>query len=296
MASNIIIIKKYLKMKIYNVITLLLILILSMNQEMQSQETIKLMTYNIKLDYPKEGENSWMERKDFMIGQIKFYEPDIFGIQEGMPNQMKDMDGMLANYSFVGVGRDDGKDEGEYSAIFYNKNKYSIIESATFWLSQTPDKVSMGWDAVCNRVCTYALFEDTVTKTKFWVFNTHFDHVGKVARYESSQLIIKKIKELNTENYPVALMGDFNLEEDNESIQFILKYLQDSKAVSKSGAFGPSGTFNAFEFHKPVTRRIDYIFVNESVTVNKYAVLSDSRDCKYPSDHLPVYVEVMLAN
>ena len=296
MASNIIIIKKYLKMRIYNVITLLLILILSMNQEMQSQETIKLMTYNIKLDYPKEGENSWMERKDFMIGQIKFYEPDIFGIQEGMPNQMKDMDGMLANYSFVGVGRDDGKDEGEYSAIFYNKNKYSIIESATFWLSQTPDKVSMGWDAVCNRVCTYALFEDTVTKTKFWVFNTHFDHVGKVARYESSQLIIKKIKELNTENYPVALMGDFNLEEDNESIQFILKYLQDSKAVSKSGAFGPSGTFNAFEFHKPVTRRIDYIFVNESVTVNKYAVLSDSRDCKYPSDHLPVYIEVVLAN
>jgi endonuclease/exonuclease/phosphatase family metal-dependent hydrolase len=261
-----------------------------------SQEITKLMTYNIKLDYPKEGENSWMERKDFMIGQINFYEPDIFGIQEGMPNQMKDMDSMLTNYNFVGVGRDDGKDEGEYSAIFYNKNKYNIIESSTFWLSQTPDKVSMGWDAVCNRVCTYALFENKTTKQKFWVFNTHFDHVGTVARYESSQLIIKKIKQLNPNNYPVALMGDFNLEEDNESIQFILKHLQDSKEVSKSGAFGPTGTYNAFEFHKPVTRRIDYIFMDESIAVNKYAVLSDSKDCKYPSDHLPVYVEVQISN
>jgi len=283
-------------MKIHNITILFITLILSVIQTIQSQEITKLMTYNIKLDYPKEGENSWMERKDFMIGQINFYEPDIFGIQEGMPNQMKDMDSMLTNYSFVGVGRDDGKDEGEYSAIFYNKNKYNIIESSTFWLSQTPDKVSMGWDAVCNRVCTYALFEDATTKTKFWVFNTHFDHVGTVARFESSQLIIKKIKELNTKNYPVALMGDFNLEEENESIQFILKHLQDSKAVSKSGAFGPIGTFNAFEFHKPVTRRIDYIFVNEAITVNKYAILSDSKDCKYPSDHLPVYVEVEIDN
>lgn len=260
-----------------------------------SQETIKLMTYNIKLDYPKEGENSWVERKDFMIGQIKFYEPDIFGVQEAMPNQMKDMDTMLDNYNFVGVGRDDGKDEGEYSAVFYNKNKFNIIESSTFWLSQTPEKVSMGWDAVCNRVCTYALFEDKISKKRFWVFNTHFDHVGTVARYESAQLIIKKIKELNIENYPVALMGDFNLEETNESIQYILKHLNDSKAVSKSGVFGPNGTFNNFEFHKPVTHRIDYIFVSSNtIDVNKYAVLSDSKDCKYPSDHLPVYIEISI--
>lgn len=261
-----------------------------------SQEITKLMTYNIKLDYPKEGENTWAERKDFMIGQINFYAPDIFGIQEGMPNQMKDMSEMLPNYNFVGVGRDDGKDEGEYSAIFYNKSKYTIVESSTFWLSETPENVSMGWDAVCNRVCTYALFEDKKTKKKFWVFNTHFDHVGTVARYESSQLIINKINALNISNYPVALMGDFNLEETNESIQYILTHLKDSKSVSKAKPFGPTGTYNAFEFHKPVTHRIDYIFVNAGITVQKYAVLSDSKDCKYPSDHLPVYIEVEIAN
>ncbi len=282
-------------MKIYSTTALFMMIFLIVIQTMRSQETTTLMTYNIKLDYPKEGENSWVERKDFMIGQIKFYEPDIFGVQEAMPNQMKDMDTMLDNYNFVGVGRDDGKDEGEYSAVFYNKNKFNIIESSTFWLSQTPEKVSMGWDAVCNRVCTYALFEDKISKKRFWVFNTHFDHVGTVARYESSQLIIKKIKELNIENYPVALMGDFNLEETNESIQYILKHLNDSKAVSKSGVFGPNGTFNNFEFHKPVTHRIDYIFVSSNtIDVNKYAVLSDSKDCKYPSDHLPVYIEISI--
>ncbi|MGE5944449.1 MAG: endonuclease/exonuclease/phosphatase family protein [Flavobacteriales bacterium] len=281
-------------MKFSNFTIFFTLLILSAIQVVQSQETITLMTYNIKLDYPKEGENSWTNRKPFFINQLKFYEPDILGVQEAMPNQMKDMDSLLAGYDFVGVGRDNGKDEGEYSAIFYKANQFEVLQSLTFWLSETPEKVSMGWDAVCNRVCTYALFKDKITQRKFWVFNTHFDHVGTVARYESSQLIIKKINELNTENYPVALMGDFNMEEDNESIQFILKHLQDSKAISKSDALGPSGTFNAFEFNKPVTRRIDYIFVNESITVNKYAVLSDSKDCKYPSDHLPVFINISL--
>ena len=103
------------------------------------------MTYNIKLDYPKEGENSWTNRKPFMINQIKFYEPDVLGVQEAMPNQMKDMDGLLVDYSFVGVGRDDGKDQGEYSAIFYKKQNLKVLESSTFWLSETSEKVSMGW-------------------------------------------------------------------------------------------------------------------------------------------------------
>lgn len=258
-----------------------------------SAQELSVMTYNIKLDYPKEGVNSWTNRKPFFINQIKFYGPDIFGVQEAMPNQMKDMDSLLPQYSFVGVGRDDGKVEGEYSAIFYNKEKLKVLKSSTFWLSETPNEVSMGWDAVCNRICTYALFEDLASGKKIWMFNTHFDHVGVEARKNSAVVIIEKIKDINTENLPVILTGDFNMEESHESIQFIEQHLKDSKNIAKL-VFGPNGTFNNFDFEKPVTRRIDFIFVSPEIAVNKYAVLSDSWDCKYPSDHLPVFVKLKI--
>lgn len=256
---------------------------------LQAQD-ISIMTYNIKLDYPKEGENSWENRKPFMLGQLQFYEPDIFGVQEAMPNQMKDLDSLLMDYNFVGVGRDDGLNQGEFSAIFYHTKRFKVLKSFTFWLSDTPETVSMGWDAVCNRICTYALFEDMVSQKKFYVFNTHFDHVGVEARKNSAILILKKVADINTENYPVVLMGDFNMEESHESIQYIKKYLNDSKEVSILKPFGPTGTFNGFNFHEPVTNRIDYIFVDSKFSVNKYAVLSDSKDSKYPSDHLPVLI------
>ena len=259
---------------------------------LHSQE-VSVMTYNIKLDYPKESENSWTNRKPIFINQLKFYEPDILGVQEAMPNQMKDMDSLLADYNFVGVGRDDGKDAGEYSAIFYKKAQFKVLKSSTFWLSQTPEKVSMGWDAVCNRVCTYALFQNKSSKKSFWVFNTHFDHVGVEARKQSAILILQKIKELNSENHPVILMGDFNMEVTHESIQLITKTLRDSKKASNI-VFGPEGTFNNFEFNKPVTRRIDFIFLSNDIKVNKYAVLSDSHNCRYPSDHLPVYLKLAI--
>lgn len=258
-----------------------------------SAQELKVMTYNVKLDYPKEGDDSWTNRKPFFIDQIKFYEPDVMGVQEPMPNQMKDLDSLLTDYNFVGVGRDDGRNLGEYSAIFYKKKRFRVLETSTFWLSDTPDKVSMGWDAVCNRICTYVLLKDRITKRKFWMFNTHFDHIGEEARKNSATLIIQKIKEINTQNYPVILSGDFNMEEKHESIQYVLKSLNDSRAIAKT-TFGPEGTFNNFEFHKPVTRRIDFIFVSPSIKVNKYAVLSDSKDCHYPSDHLPVFVTLKL--
>ena len=256
-------------------------------------QDFSIMTYNIKLDAPKEGENSWTNRKPFFINQIKFYEPDVFGVQEAMPNQMKDMDSLLVDYSFVGVGRDDGKDLGEYSAVFYKKDKFKVLQSNTFWLSQTPDKVSMGWDAVCNRVCTYALLEDKASGKTFWMFNTHLDHVGTEARKNSAHLLVKKIKELNTKNYPVILTGDFNMEPNHESIKYIKTQMKDSKAIAKLD-FGPEGTFNGFNFNEPVTRLIDYAFVTDNVKVNKYAVLSDNWNLHYPSDHLPVFINISL--
>ncbi len=259
----------------------------------QGQETTKIMTYNIKLDYPKEGKNSWDNRKDLIVGQIKFHEPDIFGVQEALPNQMQYLESTLVDFKYVGVGRDDGKNQGEYSAIFYNVSKFNVIESGTFWLSETPEKVSMGWDAVCNRICTYALFKNKKTKQQFWVFNTHFDHVGKVARMESPKLILEKIKSLNSTNLPVILTGDFNLEPETENIKLFYSYFDDSKNISEISPFGPEGTFNGFHFEKPVTRRIDYVFVSkDDFVVKKHAVLSDSKDCKYPSDHFPVIAEL----
>nr|WP_053989900.1 endonuclease/exonuclease/phosphatase family protein [Mangrovimonas sp. TPBH4] len=271
------------------IVTALGLLILTFAQA----QDLKVMSYNIKLDYPKEGKNSWANRKPFFINQLKFYEPDVLGVQEAMPNQMKDMESLLPGYNHVGVGRDDGKDEGEYSAIFYKKDKLKVLESSTFWLSQTPDKVSMGWDAVCNRVCTYALFENKTTKQKFWMFNTHFDHVGEMARKNSAILILEKIKELNKNNYPVVLSGDFNMESEHESVQYITKSLNDSKAVA-TVAFGPEGTFNGFHFEEPVTKRIDFIFTSKNITVEKYAVLSDNWNLQYPSDHFPVLVQMLL--
>lgn len=256
-------------------------------------QDFSVMSYNIKLDYPKEGKNSWTNRKPFFINQIQFYEPDVLGVQEAMPNQMKEMDSLLVDYSFVGVGRDDGKNKGEYSAIFYKKDKLKVMDTNTFWLSETPEEVSMGWDAVCNRVCTYALFEDIETGKKFYMFNTHFDHVGEEARKNSAALIIKKIKALNTNNHSVILTGDFNMEPNHESIKYIKTELKDSKEVTELD-FGPEGTFNGFHFDKTVTRRIDFAFVSKDVTVSKYAVLSDNWNLQYPSDHLPVLIKINL--
>jgi endonuclease/exonuclease/phosphatase family metal-dependent hydrolase len=258
-------------------------------------QDFSVMSYNIKLDYPKEGDNSWTNRKPFFINQLKFFEADVIGVQEAMPNQMKDIDSLLPSYSFVGVGRDDGKEEGEYSAVFYKTEKFNVVESNTFWLSPTPERVSMGWDAVCNRVCTYFLLEDKASSKFFWVFNTHFDHVGKEAKKNSATLIVDQIKLLNEDQYPVILTGDFNMEAEHESIKHIKNTLQDSKEIAQL-TFGPEGTFNGFNFNKPVTRRIDFIFVSKGIEVDKNAVLSDNCDGKYPSDHLPVYIEFKLTN
>ncbi len=254
-------------------------------------QVTSIMTYNIRFDNPKDGKNQWQQRKAFLTSQISFYEPDIFGIQEGLYHQVKYLDSMSVDYNYVGVGRDDGINKGEYTSIFFNAQKFNPIKQSTFWLSQTPDMPSVGWDAALNRICTYALFENKVTRKKFWVFNTHFDHVGKKARLESVKLILTKIKQINTQKIPIVLIGDFNLEPDTEGIQIILNTLQDAHDVVGKKAFGPVGTYNGFRFEEPVTRRIDYIFTSKNdVEVLKSGILSDSKDCRYPSDHFPVYV------
>lgn len=256
-------------------------------------QTLNVMSYNIRLDVAVDGENAWPLRKEYMTSQIQFYEPDIFGVQEARPNQVSEISLLLPQYNQVGTGRD-GKGKGESSNIYYKKKRFIVKKTNTFWLSETPSKISKGWDAAFNRVCTYALFKDKKTKKHIWVFNTHLDHKGEEARTKSIKLILSKIKELNTKNNPVIFMGDFNSEPTSERIIALKKEMDDCRDLSQEKPFGPSGTFNAFKHNKAVTKLIDYIFISKKTKfkVIKHAVLSDSKDLKYPSDHLPVFVKL----
>jgi endonuclease/exonuclease/phosphatase family metal-dependent hydrolase len=256
-------------------------------------QQINLMTYNLRYDNPGDGENSWPERKEVLLSQILFYQPDVLGTQEGLEHQLRYLEEHMGSYKYVGVARADVKEngKGEYSAVFYNVDKFKNLKSGTFWLSDTPEKASRGWDASLNRICTYILLQDKNSGKRFWVFNTHFDHKGAEARKKSAALIIKKIREINKEDLPVFLMGDFNLTPDQSPIKYIAGKLNDSKTVSKQLPFGPDETFNGFKVCENRDRRIDYIFVSpKNITVKKYGVLANVKKMKYPSDHYPVFI------
>ncbi|SFC98881.1 endonuclease/exonuclease/phosphatase family protein [Algibacter pectinivorans] len=257
-------------------------------------QNLSVMTYNIRLDVATDGENAWNNRSQFLSSQILFYSPDILGVQEARPNQMADLKSALLDYKAFGIGRDGGE-KGEFSSVFYNSKKVKVEYQNTFWLSNTPNKVSKGWDAAYPRICTYGLFTTLSNNQKIWVFNTHLDHKGEEAQKQGMQLILNKIEELNTQNYPVIIMGDFNVEPNSDLINNLKHSMQDSKEIAKV-TFGPNGTFNGFKFADPVTRRIDYIMLskNSGIRVEKYGVLSSNVNLKYPSDHFPVYVQLNL--
>jgi len=181
-----------------------------------------------------DGENDWAHRRDFLVSQIKFYEPDIFGTQEGLPHQIEFLQKNLPNYDGEGIGREGGG-KGESTHIFFKRSKFLQKDSRTFWLSPTPDTVSMGWDAACLRVCTAVLFKEKKTKKRFWVFNTHLDHVGVVARQKSVELILAKIKTLNTQKLPVIFMGHFNATPESPIIAHVKTQLDDCRERIGSG-------------------------------------------------------------
>lgn len=274
-------------MRILNLLLAALLCSLTYAQDLQ------VMSYNIKYDNTSDSVNNWENRKTFLTSQLNYYDADIIGTQEGLHHQLEDIKAALDRYDYVGIGRDKGNTEGEYSAIFYNTQQVEVLKQGTFWLSPTSDKPSKGWDAALNRICTYALFKDKDTEHSFWVFNTHFDHKGETARLESSKLILQKINEVNTDNKAVVLTGDFNLTDQQEGIRIITSQMVDTHKAAGDNAFGPKGTFNGFHFEKPVTDKIDYVFISEGgFKVLKSGILSDSQDCKYPSDHFPVLVDL----
>ncbi|MCS4436497.1 endonuclease/exonuclease/phosphatase family protein [Aquiflexum gelatinilyticum] len=255
-------------------------------------QNMNIATYNIRFDNPNDIGNLWKDRAPHLINQIKFHKMDIIGTQEGMYHQLEEIKNGLG-YPYVGVGRDKGGKEGEFSAVFYHPEKLKILDQSTFWLSETPDKPSKGWDAALNRVCTWVKFENKEGK-KFYVFNIHYDHIGQKAREESSKLVIRKIKEINTENLPVVFMGDFNVMPDNPAYQTVLNNsdMKDSRLISKTPSIGNQGTFNGFNWEKLPEGIIDHIFVSPNITVLRHGILTDNYGMKYPSDHFPVMVEV----
>ena len=255
-------------------------------------QDLKVMTYNIRLSLESDKENSWNNRKDDALALMSYYHPDYFGVQEAIPQQMIDIKTNLKDYDFVGVGRDDGKNQGEYSAIFYDKSKLDVLKSGTFWLSETPEKPSKGWDAAYNRVCTYAFFKIKKTGKQFLAMNLHFDHVGNVARVNSAKLILEKIKKLNPKNLPLTLTGDFNLTDDSEPINIISKSLTDSYYHSKKPHYGPKGTWQNFDINTPSTERLDYVFVKGFDVLSNRTINDRRENLLYPSDHFPVLTEI----
>ena len=262
---------------------------------LMAQEPVELITYNIRMNNPGDGEHAWPHRKADVINLLKFHRADIFCVQEALPGQMDDLAEAFPDFSFEGVGRDDGKREGEFSAVFYRLDRFEKKDGGTFWLSETPEVCSFGWDAVCRRVCSWVELADREGGQSLHVFNTHFDHVGVEARKNAADLILRRISEITRAGSsegpgPVVLCGDFNLPPDSEPIQMISAALRDAFRVSELPPHCSENTFHGFTYDDPSGERIDYVFVSGNVKVSRYAALTDSRNRSFFSDHLPVLV------
>ena len=260
------------------------------------QEEIRVMTFNIRLDTPADSMNSWKYRRENAARMIRFYDVDLLGTQEVLHNQLQDLLNLLPEYGYIGAGRKDGKTEGEYSALFFRKCRFDLLKTGNFWLSQTPEVPgSMGWDAACERMVTWGIFKDRANGKKFAAFNTHFDHMGKVARLNSALLLKDRISQI-AGNMPVILTGDFNDTEGSEPIQKLLEggKLKDTRR-SAALVYGPEWTFHGFgQVPLPERERIDFIFVSPSAEVNACASLAEVCDTLYLSDHNPVLAKVVL--
>ncbi len=256
-------------------------------------QSIRVMTYNIKFDDKRDSVNNWQKRKAEVIGLLNYHQPDIIGTQEGLHHQLEDIKKGSAGYDYLGAGRDDGRSKGEYCAIFYSKDRFEVVRSGTFWLSLSPDKPSKSWDAALPRICTWAQMKAIGQDSSFFIFNTHFDHVGKKAREESVRLIMNRIQEI-ANKAPVVLTGDFNFTPDAPAYAKAIKMMRDTREVPGITPYGPEATFNGFNFLRQPERRIDYIFVNDRIRALTYACITDSKNMKYPSDHFPVVTDLKI--
>lgn len=260
----------------------------------QACPPLRVMTYNIRLDLDSDGINRWANRREQFIGQIRLMQPSILGLQEVVPGQKADLEAALPNYQFLGVARDDGRAKGEYSSLAVDRRIFSIESSGTFWLSPTPSVPSKGWDAAYPRIATWAKLLRQSDGKPFLAVNTHFDHEGQVARLEAARQILRWIESHRAKSETVIVTGDLNAEPEKAPLKALTSTLRDARTASKTPAVGPEGTFNNFTLVPTETRRIDYVLVDPSVTVENYAVLAWHGEGGRPaSDHFPVVADVM---
>ena len=303
-------------------IVLSLVLLFTLSA-MHLQAQMLVGSYNIRLKVSSDSVagNVWAKRCQVICDQVNFMSPDIFGAQEVLHTQLIDLLAHLDGYDYIGVGRDDGKTGGEYAAIFYKTDRLRLLDQGNFWLSETPDRPGLGWDAACVRICTWGRFaSQTATNGEaFYFFNLHMDHIGVTARREGAKLIVRKIREI-AQGAPVIVTGDFNVDQNDEIYSIFTEsgLLKDSY-VSTRLRFAENGTFNSFETELYTDRRIDHIFVSPAMRVDSYGVLTNSywspdeesatqlkgHDApqeisfsryirRQPSDHYPVFVRLAL--
>jgi endonuclease/exonuclease/phosphatase family metal-dependent hydrolase len=260
-------------------------------------QDLQVMTFNIRLNIAVDSLNAWPYRQDKVASQILFHGVNLLGVQEALHEQVIDLKERLPQFNYVGGGRDDGKEKGEYSAIFYDTTRLQALQSKTFWLSLTPEVPgSKSWDAAITRIVTWARFKDRKTGKIFFAFNTHFDHIGKVARRESAKLLLQKVQSIAGKT-PAIITGDFNATPADEPIQVITNdadplQLTDSKELSATPHYGPSGTFNGFGPKERDDQPIDYIFLKGTWKVKKHATISQSWNGRFASDHFAVLATI----
>ena len=266
------------------------------SEEILHDRGIGIMTFNIRYDNPGDGISSWEFRKDHVLQIIEKYQPEFLGLQESLLHQCKDVQRGLKGYRWIGVGREDGKQKGEYAPIFYQNKIWKVIKSGHFWLSPSPEKPSKGWDASYERIVTWASFRHRKNGNTIVVFNTHFDHRGVQARQESISLLLERIPEIS-QGHPYVLMGDFNFAAHSAPYLIATNtatgILMDGKHLSMSSPKGPSGTFSGFTVKKNLPiHQIDHIFLKPSFDVVDFEVIADAKEGFYPSDHFPVYLKI----
>ena len=264
---------------------------------------LRIMSFNIRYDTPNDGANAWPHRRDWVAGLIRYHAPDAVGVQEALATMLRDLDVRLPEFDRVGVGRADGREGGEFSAILYRAERLELLDSGTFWLSPTPEVPgSKGWDTAIERVATWARFRDRRTGCSHLHLNTHFDHIGERARQESARLIRLRLAPL-ADGLPVIVTGDLNADPRSvpyriltrDTIAGAIAPLRDAFASSAGGHYGPTSTWNAFTAIEP-GRRIDYVLASPELPVLAHAILPDSWDGRFPSDHLPVIAVVDAAD
>ena len=259
----------------------------------RSCPTLRVMSYNIRLDIPSDGINQWSERREQFIGQVRLMRPAILGLQEVVPGQKTDLEAALPAYQFLGVARDDGRAKGEFSNLAIDRGEFKVRSSGTFWLSPTPAEPSKGWDAAFPRIATWARLVRRSDGRRFLAVNTHLDHEGQTARLESAKQILRWIEGHRAKNESVILTGDLNAEPGTPPLLEFTARLRDSREASSTPAVGPEGTFNAFTLVPTESRRIDYVLVDPSLGVERYAVLAwHSEGGRPASDHYPVVADV----